>query len=68
MVVVGVGLIAQLTFILPNWLVMLVVAELVGGWDLLKDIGVVELVQTQVKSAELSLEKLSDMIPKYKGE
>lgn len=68
MVVLGVGLIAQLTFILPNWLVVLIAVEMVGGWDLLRDFGLVELVESQVRSAEVSLGKLLEMIPRYKGE
>lgn len=68
MVVVGVGLVAQLTYMLPNWLVVLVLVELVGAWDLLAAMGVVEMVESQVQSAEVSVGKLFDMIPRYKGE
>ena len=67
MVVIGAGVAAQLTFMLPNWLVVLVLVELVGAWDLLREIGVIELVESQVKSAEVSVGKLFEMIPRYKG-
>jgi hypothetical protein len=68
LVVVAAGLAAQLTFMLPNWLVVVVSVELLAGWDLLAELGVVELVQTQMVSAEQSVKKLFEMIPRYRGE
>ena len=67
LVVIGAGLIGQLVYLLPNWLVVLLLAEVWAGWDFLVDYGIVELVQTQVVSAEASLRKLFEMIPRYQG-
>ena len=68
MVIVAAGVFAQLTYLLPNWLAVLLLVELVAAWDLLGELGVVELIETQVQSAEVSLTKFLDMIPRYKGE
>mgnify|MGYP006897110254 CR=1 FL=1 len=35
---------AQLTCLLPNWLVVLMLVEVVAAWELLADFGIVELV------------------------
>ena len=53
---------------LPSWLIVFVLVQLVAGWQLLSDLGVVEMVQTQAQAAEQSLGKLVEMIPRHKGE
>ena len=62
------GLGAQMTHWLPNWLVVFVLVQLVAGWQLLSDFGVVEMVLTQAQAAEQSLGKLIEMIPRHKSE
>jgi hypothetical protein len=46
---------------------MLLIAELWAGWDTFVEIGVIEVVETQVASAEVSMKKLFNMIPRYQG-
>ena len=65
--VIGAGVTSQLVYLLPNWLVVLLLVEVWAGWDFLVDYGIVELAQTQVVSAEASLRKLFQMIPRYQG-
>jgi len=59
--------VAQLAYLLPSWLIVLLIAEVWASWELLVDYGIVELVETQVQSAEVSLKKLFEMIPRYQG-
>lgn len=68
LVIVAAGVASQLAYFLPSWLLLIVVVEVWAGWAFLVEFGLVELAQTQVLSAESSLQKLFDMIPRYKGE
>jgi hypothetical protein len=68
LVVLGAGLFSQISYLLPGWLILIVGVELWAAWDFLVEFGVVEVAQTQLVSAEGSLQKLFDMIPRYKGE
>ena len=65
--VIGVGLIAQMTNWFPNWLAVFILVQVVAGWELMSDMGVVEMVQTQLQAAEGSLNKFIDMIPRHKS-
>ena len=66
--VIGVGLIAQMTFWFPDWLAVFLLVQVVACWELMSEMGVVEMVQTQVQAAEGSLNKFIDMIPRHKSE
>lgn len=68
MVVLAAGLVAQVAYYVPSCVLISVAIELWAAWDFLVDFGLVELVQTQIVSAETSFQKLLDMIPRYKGE
>ena len=48
---IGAGLIAQMTYWFPNWLVVFLLVQVVASWELMSDFGIVELLQTQVQSA-----------------
>jgi hypothetical protein len=67
MVVVGLGVVAQLTYLLPSWLILLLAAQVVGFWDVLVSFGAVELSAAAVTSTETALNKFINLIPKYQG-
>ena len=68
MVVIGFGAFSQLAYLLPDWLIVLLAVELWAGWGMLQEFGLIELAQTQLKTAENALRKLFEMIPRYKPE
>ncbi len=43
MVIVGLGVIAQLTYLLPSWFVLFLAAQVIAFWDLFITFGLVEL-------------------------
>jgi hypothetical protein len=45
----------------------MLLVEIWAGWDILVELGMVELLQTQMVSAEVSIKKLFNMIPRYQG-
>ena len=67
MVVLAGWLIVQMTYWFPNWLVVLVLVQLCAGWKMLEEIGILEMIESYIQTAEQSLSKLMGMIPRYKG-
>jgi hypothetical protein len=67
MVIVGLGVIAQLTYLLPSWLVLFLAAQVVAFWDLLITFGLVELVGSAINNTETALTKFFNLIPRYQG-
>ena len=65
LVVVGLGLVAQLNYLLPTWVVLLLIAQVVVFWKLIVNLGGLELLGSQIAKTEESLDKLFRMIPRY---
>jgi hypothetical protein len=67
MVIVGLGVFAQLTYLLPSWFVLFLAAQVVAFWDLLVTFGVVELAGSVINNTESALTKFFNLIPRYQG-
>lgn len=67
MVIVGLGVFAQLTYLLPSWFVLFVAAQVVAYWDLLVSLGLVELADSTINGMESALTKFFNLIPRYQG-
>jgi hypothetical protein len=67
MVIVALGVVAQLTYLLPSWLILLFAAQVIAFWDLLISFGVVELSVSAIDSTESALTKFLNLIPRYQG-
>lgn len=65
MVIVGLGVLAQLTYLLPSWVIVLAGAEVWAFWELLVSFGVVELGASAINSTESALTKFFNLIPRY---
>lgn len=67
MVIVGLGVFAQLTYLLPSWFVLFLAAQVVAFWDLLVTFGVVELTGSAINNTESALTKFFNLVPRYQG-
>lgn len=65
MVIVGFGVVAQLTYLLPSWFVLLLAAQVLAFWDILVGLGLAELAFSAVDQAEASITKFLNLIPRY---
>lgn len=65
MVVVGLGVTAQLTYLLPTWFILVVAGEVLAFWEILVALGVVELAAGAINSTDTALTKFLNLIPKY---
>lgn len=63
--VVGLGLAAQLNYLLPTWVVLLLIAQVAAFWEVIVSFGGLELLGSQIGKTEESLDKLFRMIPRY---
>lgn len=53
------------TWLFPSWFIIFFSVQLYSSWGLLKDLGVIELIEGHVKTASSSVQKLKNIIPKY---
>lgn len=67
MVIVGLGVIAQLTYLLPSWFVLFLAAQVIAFWDLFITFGLVELSGSVIQGTETALTKFFNLIPRYQG-
>lgn len=65
MVIVGFGVVAQLTYLFPSWFVLFLAAQVLAFWDILVGLGLVELAFSAINQTETAITKFLNLIPRY---
>jgi hypothetical protein len=65
MVIVLVGVVAQLTYLLPSWLLLFFAAQIFAFYELLVSLGAVELLSAYMSNTESAITKFLNLIPRY---
>ena len=55
------------TWLLPNWVLVLLATEMFSAWGFLKEFGIIEMGKKYVELAQKSIQKVVNMIPRYQA-
>lgn len=65
MTIVFIGVAAQLAYLLPSWLIVLLAAQLYAFKEVLVNFGLMELLGAFASNTESAISKFMSLIPRY---